>query len=963
MAFQNKKRVVSSLFLVIIVAAISIAFVLGQNSCNGEKVGFVGASNTVGSGKYPTLIAKGCSNLLVKGEEAKSLQYILNNKASGIFFSDQEISGLDILVISPSGNGLYNYDTFVEGLKKMVEYSKQINPNLKIAVLTVSPRKNYNLCGGEDCSYKWGPNLQFNLDNFNLFLLQGALSFSSMINQPIDIYSVLESSNEKGVCGYCTQDKLHWTSQGQALVANKIMQDLYGISYSSDLVTPGTTQAFGVSTSTTTPVATLVTDQGLYTKDCESADRCNEIDEVWRLRLSTILGSGSNQVWVSGVGWKTYIEPTTASSSAALPSTSSGATLTSATGVDGLAVSKSDAPNPYIRAFLRMITLKEGGAGTCNGISPYQTLVGGQVISDKNYRYGGTKASKGKSNCEGSNFFNGYDGHPGIFVKFASGNCPGSCSTAAGRYQYLGSSWEDQGSKTKNGVSDFSPANQDLAYYLFLEKNGIGNLLQQLGNNDPNNQAFKNVWRQIMAPSKSQLNSLKKSKKELSNKRAANLMTLEKGLFAGIPGGKNIGGKWASLPYACYPPNQGCFDINSDRFKETSELYVRLLQEELGLKLISGSPSIPVQPVDPPPTSTSSAPQSSTATVPIITSLFIPKGAHTFCDQTTPEFLNIDQQSNRLTQTRLFWETSLSNLGLLGKTWVGKLESNGPNDNYKYENGEIGRITLVYIPCTTNLNLPIEIIYYFHGHAGFAHWDMEERVLKQSKEMATAGRNFVIIFPELPWSSSKLNIPPGSSDSQHDFIRTDIPHKNIWLESDSNLAVLHQDIISIIKQVNPNTQIGYISLTGHSAGGAAIGFASIYPSKENNFLNQIMPNKITFSDGIYNWNGLGSAVQETYNNYVKSNSAISLNLLVQDPSRQLAHDPTKYAIEFVKSLGIGWTAQDGNWDTSSVESYSTPGAKSNQVYIVPDHINVVYLPLQLSHKQIGEISLAWLPEK
>lgn len=59
----------------------------------------------------------------------------------------------------------------------------------------------------------------------------------------------------------------------------------------------------------------------------------------------------------------------------------------------------------------------------------------------------------------GGRRFSGYDRHPGVAVPIGSGPNAGRTSTAAGRYQFLESTWNT--AANANGLNDFSPENQD----------------------------------------------------------------------------------------------------------------------------------------------------------------------------------------------------------------------------------------------------------------------------------------------------------------------------------------------------------------------------------------------------------------------------------------------------------------------------------------------------------------------
>ncbi len=104
--------------------------------------------------------------------------------------------------------------------------------------------------------------------------------------------------------------------------------------------------------------------------------------------------------------------------------------------------------------------------------------------------------------------------------------------------------------------------------------------------------------------------------------------------------------------------------------------------------------------------------------------------------------------------------------------WVGHLKNNGYMDILDRPNDK-GRETIIYAPATLDLNVPVEIKYYFHdvGGFGYAHLngpdttnfaadlnsilpgnDFKEKIAPAIKDLNVDGRNYILVIPEMAYS-------------------------------------------------------------------------------------------------------------------------------------------------------------------------------------------------------------------
>ena len=181
------------------------------------------------------------------------------------------------------------------------------------------------------------------------------------------------------------------------------------------------------------------------------------------------------------------------------------------------------------------------------------------------------------------------------------------------------------------------------------------------------------------------------------------------------------------------------------------------------------------------------------------------------------------------------WRTALVKAKFGQTTYIQRIRTAGGSDR-RHNNG--GRDTIIVIPDDIDLNEEVTILFWFHGLNGFSSRTFEKRLMPQLNYLASIRSNFVIVIPEMPWSTN-TSTPRGRQSKVWSGRRGD------------NFNKFYKDVTRTIEGhfLHPDyeTNIWYRNvIIGHSAGGSAISALA-----KSGQLKEMDIDMIIFSDASY----------------------------------------------------------------------------------------------------------------
>ena len=132
------------------------------------------------------------------------------------------------------------------------------------------------------------------------------------------------------------------------------------------------------------------------------------------------------------------------------------------------------------------------------------------------------------------------------------------------------------------------------------------------------------------------------------------------------------------------------------------------------------------------------------------------------------EYKLVNGEKGGFKDTTVGWDKATRAAKLPGTSWIGYLGGNdtatfGSGDSEHKSEDEL-RDTIIFVPNVTDVSMKtkVEVIVYLHDFNEFGIKSFES-IAKTLKKMASSGRNFVLVMPELPWSQN-TNTPNGRTD-------------------------------------------------------------------------------------------------------------------------------------------------------------------------------------------------------
>ncbi|MFH1405726.1 MAG: phage tail tip lysozyme [Nanoarchaeota archaeon] len=298
---KRKKLMVATFILGILLVSSVLAISLGtigatsgSSGCENKRIGLVGASNTWDTNPDGSALGPSWRNVNIIQEMCPGSTVFLN--AKGGTWPGTQVSllqavllndNLDYVIIDPSANGQQDssgitpqqYKDAVINLAKIV---KDKNKNIKVIMLTNTPTK------GNPSDYGSPTTIQ-RIKDFNADLLNNKLGVPNLIDFAVATYSAIENPTGSDACGkYCASnggglgDGIHFGPSGRRVVIKTIVDTVF-----KKISTPV------LSSTSTGPVGSNVQSSGV---SCLNLQRCNEIDEVWRLSLGIFI-RGVTEIW------------------------------------------------------------------------------------------------------------------------------------------------------------------------------------------------------------------------------------------------------------------------------------------------------------------------------------------------------------------------------------------------------------------------------------------------------------------------------------------------------------------------------------------------------------------------------------------------------------------------------------------------------------------------------------------